>query len=130
MTIARKGQHACCRCFSLFAAVVFLAAVIAGPPAAAQNGTITVPAGSGPNVVAVNPVTNKVYVANQGSDNVMVIDGVTNATTTVATGSIPIAIAANPVTNKIYVANVGSNNVTVIDGATNESATVPAGTLP
>jgi YVTN family beta-propeller protein len=114
----------------LFAAVVFLAAAIAGTPADAQNGTITVPAGSGPNVVAVNPVTNKVYVANQGSDNVTVIDGVTNATTTVTTGSIPIAIAANPVTNKIYVANVGSNNVTVIDGATNETATVPAGTLP
>ena len=34
--------------------------------------------------MAVNPVTNKIYVANVGSNNVTVIDGATNATTTVA----------------------------------------------
>jgi len=39
--------------------------------------------------VAVNPVTNKVYVANNGSNNVTVIDGATNVTTTVAAGTDP-----------------------------------------
>ena len=74
--------------------------------------------------MAVNPVTNKIYVANTDSNNVTVIDGATNATTTVAAGAHPCAVAVNPVTNKIYVANHGSNNVTVIDGATNDTTTV------
>ena len=80
--------------------------------------------------MAVNPVTNKIYVANYGSNNVTVIDGATNATSTVAAGDHPIAVAVNPVTNKIYVANYGSNNVTVIDGATNATTTVAAGNNP
>ena len=49
----------------------------------ATNATTTVTAGSAtPWAVAVNPVTNKIYVANYGSNNVTVIDGATNATTT------------------------------------------------
>ena len=43
-------------------------------------------AGTEPCGVAVNPVTNKIYVANQGSNNVTVIDGATNGTTTVRGG--------------------------------------------
>ena len=39
--------------------------------------------------MAVNPVTNKIYVANYGSNNVTVIDGATNATTTVSAGTQP-----------------------------------------
>ena len=40
--------------------------------------------------VAVNPVTNKIYVANGSSDNVTVIDGATNATTMVySSGDTP-----------------------------------------
>ena len=80
--------------------------------------------------MAVNPVTNKIYVANVGSNNVTVIDGATNTTTTVAAGSDPIAVAVNPVTNKIYVANRSSNNVTVIDGATNARPPWPRGPSP
>jgi len=64
--------------------------------------------------VAVNPVTNKVYVANWTSNNVTVIDGATNVTTTVAAGMQPHAVAVNPVTNKVYIANNGSANVTVM----------------
>jgi YVTN family beta-propeller protein len=75
-------------------------------------------------------VTNKIYVANLNSNNVVVIDGATNGTTTVSVGSSPLAIAVNPVTNKIYVANSGSNSVTVIDGANNGATTVGAGTYP
>jgi YVTN family beta-propeller protein len=65
----------------------------------------------------VNPVTNKIYVVNNGSSNVTVIDGATNDTTTVAAGTSPYAVAVNPVTNKTYVANSGSDNVTVITDA-------------
>jgi DNA-binding beta-propeller fold protein YncE len=100
----------------------------------------TVAVGSGPCAVAVNPVTNKIYIVN--NDNIRctatVIDGATNSTTTVSVGQSPGAIAVNPVTNKVYVVNnsnaYGENatmgTVTVIDGATNQSATVAVGLNP
>jgi YVTN family beta-propeller protein len=75
-------------------------------------------------------VTNKVYVANSGSNNVTVIDGATNATTTVTAGAFPRVIAVNPVSNKVYVANQISADVTVIDGATNATTAVAAGGQP
>jgi YVTN family beta-propeller protein len=97
----------------------------------AQTVTATVPIGTLPEAVAVNPVTNKIYIANEGSANVTVIDGATNATTTVSTGSHPVSVAVNPLTNKIYVANGTSASVTVIDGATNTvTATVTVGLNP
>lgn len=99
-------------------------------PARSQTVTATVPAGTNPFAVAVNPVTNKIYVANFTSFNVTVIDGTTNTATTVAAGTSPDAVAVNPVTNKIYVANQSSNNVTVIDGTTNTTTTVAAGPSP
>ena len=54
----------------------------------ATNNTTTVAVGAGPIAVAVNPVTNQIYVVNANSNNVTVIDGATNNTTTVAVGSI------------------------------------------
>jgi len=96
----------------------------------ATNGTTTVPTGVSPDAVAVDPVTNKVYVTNYGSHSVTVIDGASNATTTVSAGSNPCAAAVSPVTNKVYVANRGSDSVTVIDGATNSAIPVAAGTSP
>lgn len=80
--------------------------------------------------MAVNAVTNRIYLPDYESDNVTVIDGATNATSTVSAGIDPIAVAGNPVSNKIYVVNVNSNNVTVIDGATNGTTAVSAGTSP
>jgi YVTN family beta-propeller protein len=65
----------------------------------------------------VNEVTNKIYVANSGTDTVTVIDGATNSISTLSAGSQPWNVAVNPVTNEIYVANFGSNSVTVIQGA-------------
>jgi YVTN family beta-propeller protein len=96
----------------------------------ATNDRTTVAAGTSPVAVAVNSVTNKVYVANFGSDNVTVIDGGTYDTTLIPADSGPSAVVVNSVTNKVYVANWESNNVTVIDGATNATTTVPAGSAP
>jgi len=70
-----------------------------------SNITATVTAGTTPIAVAVNPTTNKIYVANNGGANVTVIDGSNNTTATVAAGTNPIAVAVDPMTNKIYVAN-------------------------
>ena len=94
----------------------------------------TVPVGSHPMGVAVNPNTNRIYVANTWSNNVSVIDGDTNTVVaTVPAGDMPRGVAVNPTTNRIYVANFGSGsyNVSVIDGATNTVvATVPVGSEP
>jgi YVTN family beta-propeller protein len=78
----------------------------------------------------VNPVTDKIYVANSASHTVTVIDGPTNGTTIVGTGTSPVAVAVNQVTNMIYVANYGGASATVIDGATNAVVIVPAGEDP
>jgi YVTN family beta-propeller protein len=76
--------------------------------------------------IAVNPVTNKIYVS-VGNHRVAIIDGATNATSTVAVGRGPGALGVNPATNKVYVANANSEHVTVIDGATNATATIAVG---
>ena len=93
-------------------------------PAQAQSVTATVTVGVSPFAIAVNPVSNKIYVAGSGSNNVTLINGADNSTATVSVGTTPVAVAVNPVTNKIYVANNGSNNVTVINGADNSTTTV------
>jgi len=100
------------------------------PTGRAQSVTAVVATGTAPRAVALNPVTNKIYVANNGSSSVTVIDGATNNTTTVNVGSFPDAVAVNPVADKIYVANAGSGTVTVIDGATNATTTVNVGSNP
>ena len=92
------------RCWLLAATLLFLL------PAAslAQTVTATIPVGSRPTAVALNPVTNKVYVAAcpptsptvpSTNGTVTVIDGDTNTTTTVGAGVCPTAVAVNTVTN-------------------------------
>ncbi len=80
--------------------------------------------------MAINPVTNKIYVVDEGSNAVVVIDGATNLLTSVPVGNYPVAVAVNTATNKIYVANADSNTATVIDGVTLGTTTVAVGTGP
>ena len=95
-----------------------------GVPATSQTLLTTIPTGSHPVALAPNPASRKLYVANQYSNNVTVIDEVTYATATIPVGSYPTDIAANPVTNKVYVANQSSNTATVIDGVSGSTSTV------
>ncbi len=93
------------------------------PNMVAQTIIATVPVGSNPSYAAVNPVTNRVYVANENDGTVSVIDGSTN--TVIATPSVglsPYDVAVNPATNQIYV--TFSDNVAVIDGATNNVTSI------
>jgi YVTN family beta-propeller protein len=84
-----------------------------------------------PNHIAVNPVTNRIYVVCPGVAVVTEIDGATLDTAVVPLGGIGAnAIAVNPVTDKIYVVNQNSSNVTVIDGETNSTLLVPTGANP
>jgi len=85
---------------ALFLMLTLLLGIATLNLAYAQSVTATVAAGTSPRAVAINPVTNKIYVANTNSNNVTVIDGATNTVvTTVAVGSTPFAVAINPVTN-------------------------------
>ncbi len=111
-------------------------------PAYAVNASVDLRVGKGPSDVAVNPITNMIYVVNKRSDDVTVIDGKTKRTTRVAVGPAPSSVAVNQLTNKIYVTNVAgrdangapdtnvSGSVTVIDGATNKTKEIPAGLEP
>jgi YVTN family beta-propeller protein len=81
--------------------IILIAALVFAAAAKAQTITATVTVGAGPGAVAVNPVTNKIYVTNSGSNNVTVIDGATNTTTTVPAGTGAGGVSVNTVTNKI-----------------------------
>jgi len=84
-----------------------------------------IPVGGHPTSIAVNPITNKIYVVNSNSDTVSVIDGnsYTKEAHDIHVEQYPSAIAVNPITNKIYVVNSNSDTVSVIDGNTNKNET-------
>src|SRR6266850_285197 len=107
----------------LAAAACFALAFANASPSRGQTVIARIFNGGKPDSVAVNPVTNKIYVLsflNNGSVNV--IDGATDTvTTTISTPILPSGLAINPVTNKIYLATF--NRVTVIDGVTDTLVT-------
>jgi YVTN family beta-propeller protein len=96
------------------------------------------PMALGPHAVEVNPVTNKIYVANLGSKaisgngGITIIDGATESITAITDPNAMTAcstisnatVAVDPSRNLVYVANHCSNNISVIDGATNSVVTV------
>jgi YVTN family beta-propeller protein len=99
-----------------------------------KNGTTTSGIGvdSYPVGIAVNPTTGKIYVANEFSNTVSIIDeGTDKVQATIKVGSFPYGIDINPLNNRVYVANRGSNTVSVIDGSTNlKMADVNVGKSP
>lgn len=97
--------------------------------AAGQVVTARLPVGALPSAVAVNPVTNKIYVADYLDSDIAVIDGSNNTSTRIPANA-PIAIAVNPLTNKIYAINLGDDTVEVIDGNTSETETIDVGVNP
>jgi YVTN family beta-propeller protein len=84
--------------------------------------------------LSVRPVfaQSAVYVVNLGSDDISVIDAVTNTVTaTIPVGTDPDGIAATPDGRRLYVTNFLSNEVSVIDAVVNQvSSTVPVGSGP
>ena len=105
-------------------AFLFASALLASVSAGAQTLLPTIPTGTTASRIAVNPVTNRLYVTNYDSNTVSVIDGATNAVVTnVPVGARPTWIAANPETNKIYVSNAGAGtsgpSLMVMSGASN-----------
>ena len=78
-----------------------------------------------PAAIALNPLTNNIYVAESNS-SITIINGATNKATSITNPNAysSLAVAVNPVTNKIYFANGYTNNVTVLEGATERAVTI------
>ena len=92
------------------------------PNTAMIEGDIPVDIGldTAPSSLAVNPNTNMIYVANNMSNTVSIINGTTNGVVeNIDVGDGPTSVAVNPNTNMIYVANNMSNTTSVINGKTN-----------
>jgi YVTN family beta-propeller protein len=71
--------------------------------------------------IAVNPYTNRLYVTNEFSNTVSVIDTRTDQVVdTIAVGILPYGIAIDTISNRIFVSNIESDTVSVIDGPTNK----------
>ena len=100
--------------------------------AATRAVTATIPVGSGPFGVAVDPAAGTVYVTNNGDGTVSVIDAATRAVTaTIPVGSGPDGVAVDPAAGTVYVTNNGAGTVSVIDAATRAvTATIPVGSCP
>lgn len=92
--------------------------------AAAQTA---IPVGNDPRAIVVDASANRIYVANEFSDSVTVIDGASHATTTVAVGRRPQHIAVNTRTHKVYVNNGTDASISVIDAASLAVTTLPVG---
>ena len=79
-----------------------------------EQKTTTV--GGDPAAVAYDPQTDELFVANNGSDNLTILDG-THPTGpslgSVPTGTGPDAVVYSPTNNKLYVANYGNQNLSV-----------------
>jgi DNA-binding beta-propeller fold protein YncE len=84
-----------------------------------SNSTTTISVGSSPDLLAVDPATNKTYISNHlWVGEVTMIDGTSGSTNEVTVGQRdPHALAVDPTLNRIYVANLYSNTVSVIAGA-------------
>lgn len=75
-------------------------------------GKSVLPVGSYPIGIGVNTVTNKIYVANQFSNSISVIDGNTDIIeSTIQVDNFPYDLEVNPFNNRIYVTNRESNTV-------------------
>ncbi|MFH1892245.1 MAG: YncE family protein [Candidatus Zixiibacteriota bacterium] len=80
--------------------------------------------------IAINPVTNKIYIANEHATNswVIEIDGATGDTAIIPVYTDPHALAVNPATNQIFVLCRGLWElgwVTIIDGSTHQTENIP-----
>jgi YVTN family beta-propeller protein len=85
-------------------------------PLTATTLLATIPVGKNPGQVVMNPAAHLVYVVNQGSNTVSVIDSESLTVKKVLTvGNKPSAIAINPPANLVYVASA-SGNITAISG--------------
>lgn len=81
--------------------------------------------------VAVDSANNQLYVASQGSDNLLIVDIASGKVLhDVATGAGPLNVAFDPVAKLAYVANRGSGTVTVVNPQGEIVANLEGGSFP
>jgi YVTN family beta-propeller protein len=98
---------------------------IVDPGSRAIVGSIDVP--GKPFALAINPVTNKLYVSGDVDNAITIVDLGTptpSVLKTIAIGGYIPNITVDAVSNRIYVPNYDAGTVTIIDGATDEVLTV------
>ena len=96
------------------------------------RSTPIINSGTFPIGIDVNPITDKLYVANQFSNTISVIDiDKSKIETSIEVGSSPYDVEVNPFLNRIYSSNRDSNTISVIDGFTNKAlANIEVGDSP
>lgn len=85
---------------------------------------------STPTTIDVLPAAGKIYVTNQGTNNVTVISTSTFVASNFALPSNGTRVRTNPTVGKAYIVRQSGNAVTVMDGASNVRTHVAAGTSP
>ena len=92
-----------------------------GTPTVSTNKVIgTISVKETPYGVAFDSINGDVYVADEFSDYVSVINGATNnVIDNITVGTDPVGVAFDSINGDVYVTNYGSKNVSVINGATN-----------
>ncbi|HZD34482.1 MAG TPA: YncE family protein [Nitrososphaeraceae archaeon] len=90
----------------------------------------TIVVGDGPVALEFSPATNNIYVANEDSDTVTVIDSNDMVADTINVGNAPRALEYSETTGNIYVANTDSDTITVIDSTDSVVDTITVGTAP
>ena len=80
--------------------------------------------GSFPIGIDINPISNKLYVANQFSNTISVIDiEKSEVEKNIDVGNSPYDVDVNPFSNRIYTSNRDSDTISVIDGFNNKELT-------
>jgi YVTN family beta-propeller protein len=115
------------RCMLLLAIVL---CQLPSVPLVAQVVIDSVRTGATPMALAVDQKLNKIYVVNQGSNSLTVIDGATDSPVTVPVGHYPTAVAVNPATGRVYVVNHSDSTVSVLQPPNYSVRTVPTGKWP
>lgn len=98
------------------------------------DAIITLPEGKTQDI-AVNSVTNKIYVTHEQAGQVSIIDGSTNSfSTTVTVGALPLGVGVNETTGRAYVSNLGNasvaSSISVIGSTDTVIATINDNTDP
>jgi YVTN family beta-propeller protein len=82
------------------------------------GGTLVLDVAGTPSACLFNPITNKFYVANPGTQSVDIFEAANYSGTTIAASGGPGPVALNLRNHKVYVPRYYSARTTVIDGYT------------
>jgi YVTN family beta-propeller protein len=73
----------------------------------------SIPVGSGPDALAFDPDSGRLYVADGGSDNISIVSGLRPIPSGFSVGTDPAGLVYDNGDGCLYVANAGSDNVSV-----------------